>query len=223
MTYQELIKKFWQFNSINALGAPAVAIYLLLLETWHEKEFAYFSISDAVISKELKLSRGTIIKHKMILKDLGLIQIQKCNGLASIYCINNNYPINKGIDNNLKKIKIEDDSIQKQQAQKPKNSIHHVEPITFNPKLNSNKPKNIPSMEEFLAYAKTIEIYDESLEFQVKTKYESWVSNGWRNGYDKNIRDWKISLKNTMVYMRNPPSENIIPPTIKRPKQTYNE
>lgn len=203
---------------MNTLGASAVSIYLLLLETWNENETDYFSLSDAQISQQLKLSRGTIIKHKLILRDLGLIQIQKKNGLASIYFINDNYIIGE-VKQNSKAHSTKE--VKKQIPKNIKNSISVKPEIPQS--NNPNLSKNIPSLEEFLAYAKTIEIYDDSLEFQVKTKYESWVANGWRNGYDNKIRDWKISLKSTMVYMKNPPMDKILPQHIKRPKQTYNE
>lgn len=84
----------------------------------------------------------------------------------------------------------------------------------------------IPTLEEFMKFAKTLEIYDESMDFAIKSKYESWVDAGWKNGLGMSINKWENNLKNTLPYLKrtkpSPLSINKIP-TIKRPKPTYNE
>lgn len=90
----------------------------------------------------------------------------------------------------------------------------------------NNKDIVIPTLEEFLTYAKTLEVYDESLDFSIKTKYETWVADGWKNGYNKPIINWQMSLKNTIPHLKgsNKKSVDIFNiPKINRLKQTYNE
>lgn len=95
---------------------------------------------------------------------------------------------------------------------------------------SAHKDKNIPSLEEFMEYAKTIEIYREELDFALKTKYETWVTNGWITGFNKPITNWKQTLRNTMPFLSTSPineTKSIFNvkslPKITRPKATYNE
>ncbi len=60
----------------------------------------------------------------------------------------------------------------------------------------------IPEYTEFLSYAKTIEIYHLSFDFQIKSKYDTWVSDNWKDGHGYLIKNWKNKLKNTMVHFR---------------------
>lgn len=41
-----------------------------------------------------------------------------------------------------------------------------------------------------------------ALEFSLKAKYESWVSNEWRDGHDKPIKNWKAKIKNTIPFLK---------------------
>ncbi|MGD1008471.1 MAG: hypothetical protein ABR980_14715 [Ignavibacteriaceae bacterium] len=45
-------------------------------------------------------------------------------------------------------------------------------------KVKERKKIDIPELGEFLAYAKTIEIYRPEYDFQIKAKYEAWKENG---------------------------------------------
>ena len=87
---------------------------------------------------------------------------------------------------------------------------------------------NIPLLDEFMNFAKSLEIYDETMDFAIKSKYESWRDNGWVNGLGIPINKWQNNLKNTLPHLKTSKKKlsglqpnNI--PTIKRPKQTYNE
>ena len=65
---------------------------------------------------------------------------------------------------------------------------------------NRNKDKNIPTFEKFTEYAleKKSNICLESL----KLKYESWLENNWRDGYNKKIVNWKSKLLNTLPHIK---------------------
>jgi hypothetical protein len=59
----------------------------------------------------------------------------------------------------------------------------------------------IPDFSEFLDYAKTLNPYKPELDFSIKAKYDSWVSDGWKDGYGKKIKDWKAKLRNTILHL----------------------
>lgn len=61
----------------------------------------------------------------------------------------------------------------------------------------------IPSVEEFLTYCKTIKEFNyEEFEFSLKTKYETWVADGWKDGNGKKITNWKTKIKNTLPFLK---------------------
>jgi hypothetical protein len=71
-------------------------------------------------------------------------------------------------------------------------------------KEEEEKEKEINiTYEEFLNYAKTIDIYKPTLDYAIKSKYLSWVENNWIDGNGKKIINWKSTLRNTMPYLRN--------------------
>ena len=87
-----------------------------------------------------------------------------------------------------------------------------ISPPISNPNAKERKEKkrkvNIPTLQEFVDYSKTIEIYHSSFDFQIKTKYEAWNESGWKDGNGNQIKNWKTKLKNTMVYMKKDSSLN---------------
>ncbi len=71
-----------------------------------------------------------------------------------------------------------------------------------NDSVNDNDIKTIPSLEVFMAYA--LEKMPDVLHEAVRMKYESWVVNDWsinRKGKNEKIKNWKMSLANTLTYL----------------------
>mgnify|MGYP003095836509 FL=1 len=109
--------------------------------------------------------------------------------------------------------------------------INNIQPKILEEKTihtSTRENINIPSLDEFMNFAKSLEIYDETMDFAIKSKYESWRDNGWVNGLGIPINKWQNNLKNTLPHLKTSKKKpsglqpnNI--PTIKRPKQTYNE
>lgn len=65
------------------------------------------------------------------------------------------------------------------------------------------KDINIPSEPEFLNYCKEIKEIDyKSYEFSLKSKFESWIENGWKDGNGKVITNWKSKIKNTIPFLK---------------------
>jgi biotin operon repressor len=85
--------------------------------------------------------------------------------------------------------------------------------------LKNNK---IPSLDEFIEYAKSLGVYEPELELSISEKYESWKNNGWKNTSNRPISNWKSTLKSTLPYLINKSEKNSLSlqdiPNIKRPE-----
>ena len=85
--------------------------------------------------------------------------------------------------------------------------------------LKNNK---IPSLNEFIEYAKSLEGYEPKLDLSISEKYESWKNNGWKNTSNRPISNWKSTLKSTLPYLINKSEKNSLSlqdiPNIKRPE-----
>lgn len=58
---------------------------------------------------------------------------------------------------------------------------------------------NIPSFEDFKKHAESKE---PKIDLRaLKLKYDAWVENGWKDGNDKKIKNWKSKLTNTIQYI----------------------
>lgn len=66
------------------------------------------------------------------------------------------------------------------------------------------KPKKeIPTYDEFLEYFKSLkEVYKFDLEFALKAKYDTWVSDGWKDGNKNEIKNWKLKLNTVIPYLK---------------------
>lgn len=93
-------------------------------------------------------------------------------------------------------------------------SIDSIDKQYNNKQINN---KQVPELSEFLEYAKTIEIYKPTLEYSIKSKYESWLDNKWKDGNGKSIKNWKVKLKNTLPYLAETKQE-FNQPTLKEYK-----
>lgn len=68
--------------------------------------------------------------------------------------------------------------------------------------VNGNEDVNkevIPTLSEFGKYA--IEKEPTLDKNSIKLKYDSWVENGWKDGNNKKIINWKSKLLNTIPYL----------------------
>jgi len=82
--------------------------------------------------------------------------------------------------------------------------VKSVEHRSTNPTDNVNDNVNdnvinIPTFEIFLSYAQA---NDEKISpLALKHKYEAWVVNGWKDGKDNAIKNWKVKLLHTLQYI----------------------
>lgn len=241
MNYQVLVNRFWESNEKEPLGAVAVALYLFLLELWKKNEKSDFNLSDSEICKKLKITRPTINTLRQKLSNLGMIQYQSKNGLPGHYKIIPEYlPVEKHeTDKGDSTTKRSQKTIFKKQKTVEKSipkseTIQKQEFISDNPTENQVTvpipvSANIPSLKEFTRYAKTLENYTPELDNLIKAKYDSWLKNGWKNGYNKPITNWKSSIKNALPFLQNELhsstdlSSKIALQTIKRPRSNFEE
>lgn len=85
--------------------------------------------------------------------------------------------------------------------------VKHMENENENENRNRNRNKsNIPTKEEFLEYAtviyKQLEKDFEPFKFPLLAKYTTWIDNGWKNGHNKPIKNWKNTLNNTIPHIK---------------------
>jgi len=57
----------------------------------------------------------------------------------------------------------------------------------------------IPAFEVFLSYAQAND--NKISPLALKHKYEAWVVNGWKDGKDNAIKNWKVKLLHTLQYI----------------------
>ena len=73
--------------------------------------------------------------------------------------------------------------------------------VTTNNNVNKEKKEiYVPELSEFLSFA--IQECSNINQEDVKHKYNSWFLNGWKDGNDKPIKNWKTKLLNTIPYLK---------------------
>jgi Domain of unknown function (DUF4373) len=76
-------------------------------------------------------------------------------------------------------------------------------------KVKESKVNVIPTLKEFGEFALLKKPNVDKLD--VKLKYDSWVENGWKDGNNEKILNWKSKLLNTLPHIKE--SKEIIKPT----------
>ncbi|SEM45036.1 hypothetical protein SAMN05421856_103306 [Chryseobacterium taichungense] len=244
MHYLELMQRFWDFNPKQSIGTTGISMYLYLLKIGSDNDSCDFQISDVVISKELGVTRKTVKSTKEKLRNLGLIQYQTTSGLACKYTLIGDYPSHISAPEIVKKEEIgKEDLIQETEesgvsllknflvqifSENSKDQeiesdlLQTIQSSQPQPTTQKGNDENIPSLEEFMTYAKTLKIYKPELDSEIQSKYENWKKNGWKNSSDRPITNWKSSLKSTLPFIKSQTESHQLSlqsiPDIKRPK-----
>lgn len=62
-----------------------------------------------------------------------------------------------------------------------------------------------PNLEEFLSFCKEDmdknNLNYDSYEYSLKSKFNSWEENGWKDGNNKPIKSWKSKIRNTIPFL----------------------
>ncbi|AZB25271.1 MULTISPECIES: hypothetical protein [Flavobacteriales] len=211
MYYLELIQRFWDFNRIAKISPTEIAVYLYLLKIGYEKDRYDFKTSDVELAKELGLTRVTIKSSKEKLKNRGLIQFQTSNGLPCYYRLLLDYSFQTEPETKEEKKGTDTENLLEAASLEISPIIEDV----------ANESSIIPSLQEFMSYAKALESYESQLDFSIEKKYKSWVDKGWKNAFNRPISNWKATLKSALPYMNNSNVDNPISlkdiPNIKHP------
>jgi hypothetical protein len=76
---------------------------------------------------------------------------------------------------------------------------HELE-VELEVEIEVNKASKIPDYSEFESYALSKEPLLDKKNLQLK--YDAWKENGWKNGYNKKIVNWKTALLNSIPHIK---------------------
>ena len=80
-----------------------------------------------------------------------------------------------------------------------KSTYKSIDSINKQETINNKTINNIPIFEDFKNHAL---LKKPNIDLQaLKNKYDSWVENGWKDGNNKKIINWKSKLSNTVTYI----------------------
>lgn len=194
MYYLEMIQRFWSFNESRSIGSTGISMYLYLLKTGYVNDRYDFKISDVVIAKELGLTRKTVKIAKQKLQGLGLIRYEIKNGVPCYYRLVLDYPFQLPDPRTEMIIETEDETTYVSEE---------GDLVESTPSLTEIRAaRNIPTIDEFLNYAATLDSYDPKLAPIIIEKYESWITDDWQNNAGRPITNWKSLLKSIIPYMK---------------------
>jgi hypothetical protein len=210
----------WSFENPELISPTHTAIYFFAIEHcnrlgWKDKfGFPSQMAMDAIGVRK----HQTFAKHFQDLVDWGfitLVQKSKNQYSANIISLISAKPKNgKALDKALVRHGAKHgqstgqsmDSIDKQETIEPINQETNTEaiaPIEDQSEKPKIKKPEIPTEEEFMAYYKSeLSKQFPGLEFDVKTKYETWVDDGWKDGFGKKITNWKLKMKTAVTFMK---------------------
>ena len=209
---KNLTKKLWRKNKLQPLGSIAISVYFYLLWEIKKQNNETILVSDSELATQLKLRRNTVRHCRENLKKSGLLDFKVSPGkpVQYLFDLAGNASIQFDLNTAEESVKVPDLSNEKKSPDAEK------QPIDL-----PNQPQIFyPDFSEILSYAQTLKEYNVELEIALFDKYQSWVSNGWKNAFGKPITNWQQSVKNSLPYLvKNPPNrtefQNI--PEIKRP------
>lgn len=143
-----------------------------------------FGLPAIETSQALNISYNTFRKVLKELVEFGHIKIiKKSTNQYTANIISLNLLYQNLLKQRKSKLKA---SLKQSDITKP---IKHIKPIN-----------TIPTYLNFKTYAfsKKYNIDELSLKF----KYDAWIENGWKDGFDKPIKNWKSKLLNTIPYLK---------------------
>lgn len=231
--YLELIQRFWEFGPKARLSTTATVVYLYLLKRASDNNGYNVVISDVMLSETLGLTRKTIKPAKEALRNLGLIQYESRKGLSCSYRIVLDYPLQvpgqekvqqteKNLQTSIVEKRENSPLVEPSDTPIPETTEQKESTILHNNILKPFKTTKEPSLKEFMAYAHTLDGYEDSMDSDIEEKYALWAGNGWQNNLGKPITNWKSSLKNILPYMKNKTDKGLFSvesiPNIKHPK-----
>lgn len=190
MNSYELSRKWfdWTFENPERINPNHTALYFFIIEHcnrlgWKEK----FGLPTTMAKEAIGIrSYNTYINTLNDLVEFGfvkLIEKSKNQYSSNIVALSN---FDKAPDKALDKAMI-------------KHTTKQRESISSINKQETKEQIYIPEYSEFLKFA--IEQIPNINKDEVKLKYESWKVNNWKDGNNKQIKNWKTKLLNTLPYI----------------------
>lgn len=238
----------WEKVITLHLSYTETAFFLLLIkESYCSGKEREVIIGQNKVTEIFGGSGLTVRKCREALRKHGIITYEVRKGFPCKYIIcapgsiTVELPAEQNIDDTIEKVNTEvkeEENTAPKKANKPlaeeelhkKTAKNVITPAPTKPNIKTERFKNIatPSLDEFVAFGRTLEGYSKGMDIQIEGKYRDWSANDWLNGFDKPIRDWKAALMKSWPYMKQGLLSTTLPvsavaPRIKRPKQTYNE
>ncbi len=190
MNSYDLSRKWfdWTFENPERINPNHTALYFFIIEHcnrlgWKEK----FGLPTTMAKEAIGIrSYNTYINTLNDLVQFGfinLIEKSKNQYSSNIIALSN---FDKAPDKALDKALI-------------KHGTKQRESISSINKQETKEQIYIPEFAEFLQFA--IEQVSNINKDEVKLKYESWKVNNWKDGNNKQIKNWKTKLLNTLPYI----------------------
>ena len=190
MNSYDLSRKWfdWSFENPERINPNHTALYFFIIEHcnrlgWKEK----FGLPTTMAKEAIGIrSYNTYINTLNDLVQFGfvkLIEKSKNQYSSNIIALSN---FDKAHDKALDKALIKHGTKQREST----DSIN---------KQETKEQIYIPEFTEFLQFA--IEQISNINKDEVKLKYESWKVNNWKDGNNKQIKNWKTKLLNTLPYI----------------------
>jgi hypothetical protein len=190
MNSYDLSRKWfdWTFENPERINPNHTALYFFIIEHcnrlgWKEK----FGLPTTMAKEAIGIrSYNTYINTLNDLVEFGfvkLIEKSKNQYSSNIVALSN---FDKAHDKALDKALIKHGTKQREST----DSIN---------KKETKEQIYIPEFTEFLQFA--IEQISNIDKDEVKLKYESWKVNNWKDGNNKQIKNWKTKLLNTLPYI----------------------
>ena len=190
MNSYDLSRKWfdWSFENPERINPNHTALYFFIIEHcnrlgWKEK----FGLPTTMAKEAIGIrSYNTYINTLNDLVQFGFVKlIEKSKNQYSsniIALLNFDKAPDKALDKALIK-----------HGTKQRESISSIN------KQETKEQIYIPEFTEFLQFA--IEQISNIDKDEVKLKYESWKVNNWKDGNNKQIKNWKTKLLNTLPYI----------------------
>ena len=184
---------------LKELGIEGYGIYFMLLEVLREQTDFRYPLSEIdLLADEFGTSEQ---KVRVVICNYGLFEIDENEMLFSLKLIEFLQPYlkmkeqrslaGKSSAEKRKQLTLNDRSTTVEQSKV--NKVNKV-------KETKETTQSTPEFEEFKNFAVT---HKSTIDLNaLKLKYNSWVENGWKNGNNKPIKNWKSTLLNTIPYIK---------------------
>ncbi len=198
-------------------GNDGFAVFVKLLRELAKTDYHYLDLSKNTtrmfLSAKCKVSKDILeaIINDLVELEKFDVQLWKENSIVwcqdfidsiqDAYSKRSNKCIDKkGLINLLisKGVRKQDKKPPKQPKQPSDTPVNPQSKVKKSKVKENKEEKNIPTQEEFVSYAME---KGENLDKQkVILKYQSWVENGWQDGNDNEIKNWKSKVLSLLTY-----------------------